>query len=210
MNNLKFFFGHSVARNNSEQTERSKIIFQFVLMLIASILCGVFFVQILSDNYLDNALVNVSKHFNAPFKGHTDIEGILSSYLSYCFFDICCIVLIYIFSFSFISYAVTDITIAFCGFRFGMGIALLWQLAFVRIGFFNCGVFVVLRLLMLVVLLIYSYKMAFYSLRIRISSTNGRAVIFTKGFFSTLLFSLSAVGVTLIIDGLYCLLIYIF
>ena len=210
MNNLKFFFGHNSARNNSEQLERSKIIFQFVLMLIASILCGVFFVQILSDSYLDNVLVNVSKHFNAPFKGHTDIDGVLSSYLAYSFSDICCIVIIYIFSFSFISYIVTDITIAFCGFRFGVGIALLWRLAFVRIGFFNCGVFVVLRLLMLVILLIYSYKMAFYSLRIRISSTNGRAAIATKGFFSTLIFSASVSGAMLIIDGLYCLLIYIF
>lgn len=210
MNSSNFFYKHREVRRDTEYTERCKIVFQFVLMLIASVLCGIFFTRLLSDEYLNSVLFDISKHFNAPFRELGEPREILMRYLSYCLSDLCCIVLVYLFSFSFINYAVTDMVIVFCGFKFGLSAALIWKITFVRIGFANCILFFALRGVLLVILLIYSYRMAIYSLHIRRFSSNGRAMIGARDFLNILLLSISVLGSILIINGLYCLLIYIF
>lgn len=210
MVNRKSFDRSNTMRHNALEVEKTKIIFQFVLMLTASVLCGIFFTRLLSYEFLNSTLINVSRHFNAPFRGCGSFDEILSKYLEFCGCDIVCLTLLLLFSFSFINYIISDLVLIFSGFKFGMSIAVIWYFSFARIGFGNSFTFLILRSIALVVILIYSYRMALYSLDIRKFSDNGRVVLNKKHLLSILLFTVNILGLIFIINGLYCLLIYIF
>ena len=111
--------------NHIEQvTEKQKIIFQFVLMTIASIIAGFCFAHLLNAETLNNSLMaNISCFFSDLASG--TFSEIFSSYLMLGIIDCLWVCLGFIFTFSFINYIVSDIFLIFSGFKFGINSALI-------------------------------------------------------------------------------------
>lgn len=191
-------FKHSI------RTEKEKIIFQFTLMLIASIVCGMLFSKLLSDSALQSSADKIVRHFC-----NQDIDGNMLSafkkyYILFCIPSIICVAVVFIFSFSFVNYVVTDTVLVFLGFRYGFNSALIAVSALSKIGIFHSLVYWILHAVIIAVALIYSCRMAFYSLTLRSFSANGRLIVERKALLSSLIFTLTVVGLILIVGGVYC------
>ncbi|MBQ8300489.1 MAG: hypothetical protein IJX57_00755 [Clostridia bacterium] len=179
--------------------EKQKIIFQFLLITLSAFIAGILFIKILSDESLANILDSITRHFNTDFSA----DNFGSMLFRQCVPDIICIALLYVFSFSFINYIVSDLTLAFLGFRFGI-CAYLSVLA--SLSFVMTVIFIFLRVIILGIILIYCCNISMQSLHLKKIHSNGRVSIDTKVFISITLSAVSTIGATLIIYGLYCLL----
>lgn len=192
------------------EAEKAKIIFQFSLMLIVSVIGGICLAKLVRDEVSEGLSEIVCRHFLTLFTDGVELRDGVLYILRLCTADIACICIMLIFSFSFINYTVTDMVMVFCGFRFGLDVAVVFGTALKSIGGFDFAVFVVLRAAVALVLLAYACKTAIYSLNIRRFSYNGRLIISPKSVITAFLLTLTLLGAVLFINGLYCLLIYIF
>ncbi|MBE6576673.1 MAG: hypothetical protein E7653_00870 [Ruminococcaceae bacterium] len=184
--------------------EKIKILFQFAIMLIASIVLGVCLARVISIDLRSTATANILRHFSPQ---GTKGVGDFLEYLRYSAFDVIVVVLLVIFSFSFINYIISDIVIVMYGAKLGIASSLL--LAIPEVRAFDRFVFFTFKPLLLILIVLFSYKMALFSLEIRRFSNNGRLVADRRKTLSMLLASLAFIGLILIINGLYCLCLYI-
>lgn len=189
---MKFTSLHNKKQIN---LEKQKIIFQFSLVTLASLIAGILFIKTLSGEGVASLLDGIIKHFST--------DASLGIFIRQCLPDIICILLLYLFSFSIINYVATDLILSFLGFKFGI-CAHLTFLAPISLATASISVF--LRILLLGVILVYSCRIAIYSLHLKKFLPNGRVAINRKPFISMTLSCMSTIGVTLIIYGLYCLL----
>ena len=103
---------------NNIKLERYKITFQFALMVIASIICGICISRMLSDMFVSAANDKICQHFFTVKMPRALFEYFVD-YLKMSAFDIALITLILIFSFSFINYVISDLILVFAGIRLG-------------------------------------------------------------------------------------------
>lgn len=196
-------------RKCSVKIEKEKIVFQFILMLIASAVCGICFSKLLNGTALQNVADRIIRHFCTPYAGGSTLSVFRRSYILFCIPNIICVVAVFVFSFSFINYVITDIVLAFLGFRYGFNSALIAVSALSEIGVFNSLAYWVLYAVILAAVLFYSCRMAFYSLTLRSFSANGRLIVEKKALLSSLLFALTVIGLILIVGGVYCLFVIV-
>jgi hypothetical protein len=185
--------------------ERYKIAFQFFLMLTASIICGVCLTKILSEGLRSNAYEKIIRHFISAKIPRTFFEYFVD-YIKMSSMDILIILGIFIFSFSFINYVVTDILIVFIGMRFGFGAFLLSST--LNVSFTDKMAFYIFKIIIIVMMFVFSYMMAVYSLEIRRFSSNGRLINSKRKLGSMIICFVTFIGLILISNGLYCLCIY--
>ena len=196
--------------NHIEQvTEKQKIIFQFVLMTIASIIAGFCFAHLLNAETLNNSLMaNISCFFSDLASG--TFSEIFSSYLMLGIIDCLWVCLGFIFTFSFINYIVSDIFLIFSGFKFGINSALIKLIGVHHIGVVNSLSYWILKGCYLVMLTWYLCKLAFYSADMKRFSSNGRTILNKNLTISCFLLMVSALGIVFIVNAIYFLIIYIF
>ena len=192
------------------EIEKAKIIFQFVLMIVASFIGGILFARLLSDTAIDKLSQNVISHFSLQLRERFYIGELIEAFFKVCRVDVACVIILFVFSFSFVNYIVTDIVLIFCGFRVGINVALMYSISLSNIGYANSIIFFIFKAILIATLLFYACKMAISSLHLRRFSENGRMIADRRLLASVVLFAATVLGLTLIIDGLYCLLIYIF
>lgn len=179
-------------RNKSQiRLEKQKIVFQFTVVLIASFVAGTLFIRLISDEALRTISERISNHFLS--------EASKSFFFKNCTVDILCVFILYLFSFSFINYVVSDIIIAFTSFNFGIfsRLCILFNNQFSILIFF--------KLVLLLLIYIYSCKIAMDSLKLKKFLPNGRISIDNKTFTKITVLTVSVIAVILIINGLYCL-----
>lgn len=191
------------------KTEKAKILFQFILMLIASVVCGIFFSQLLSENVLFEINKKIQLYFSSFFYNCYYAEDYLDNFLYLSSFDLISAFILFIFSFSFLNYIVSDIIIISHGFCFGMNLSIFKMISFSQIGTSRSLLYFVSRFILLLLLSFCAYTMALYSLRLRLFTNNGRAIINKKLFLKMFLFTLTMLGTILMINGLYCLFIFL-
>ncbi len=190
---------------NSTEAEKAKIVFQFAVMLILSVVGGICFSNMLTPTAIQRFTAKLYISFNAS---SSDVS-FLDIFSKIALVDVACVLLLFVFSFSFINYVVSDITILFCGFRFGVNSAVIKLAGFEQLGIGNSLVFWILKGLLLLFVLLYACLAAFKSLELRKAGVSRRTTINNKSLFRIVLYTISAIIITLLIDGLYCLLIYV-
>ena len=195
---------------HAAETEKNKIVFQFALMLIASVIGGICFSNLLSDSALEKAMMKIISHFEASAKSSTGFSGLMLEYINFCLSDIICAVALFIFSFSFVNYIVSDAVLVFLGFRYGMNAAIIKLASFSVIGVGNSLSYWLLRAVILSVFMLFSCRMAFYSLTLRKFSPNGRLVVDRRALISEIIYLLTVIGLLLMINGLYCIFVFVF
>ena len=190
---------------NSTETEKAKIVFQFAVMLIVSVIGGICFSNMLTPTAIQRFTAKLYISFNAssPEVSFWDIFSKIA------LVDIACILVLFVFSFSFINYVISDIVILFLGFRFGVNSAVIKLAGFEQLGIGNSLVFWIFKGVLLLAVVLYACLAAFKSLEFRKIGANRRTTINNKSLFRIILYTLSTIVVTLIIDGIYCLLIYV-
>ena len=179
-------------RNKSQiRLEKQKIVFQFTLVLVAAFVAGVLFVRLISENALSAISERISKHFLS--------EATASFFIKNCAVDVVCVFVLYLFSFSFINYVISDIILAFVGFRFGI---------FSRLCVLSDtgnAIFIFFKLLLLLLIFVYSCKIAMDSLKLKKILPNGRVSVESQTFTQITVLTVIAVVLVFIINGLYCL-----
>ncbi len=184
----------SLHNRNQIGLEKQKIVFQFSLVGVSSAIAGMLFIKILSMDCTAGILESMRRYFTESPSS--------ASFGKQCLPDILCIAVLYIFSFSFINYIVTDFILMFSGFNFGICA----RLCFMSNSGYISWISVLTKTLILIVVLSYACKIAIQSLGLKKILSNGRVTIDSKVFASMSLSAISTVGATLIIHGLYCLL----
>ena len=185
-------------RNSDINLEKQKIVFQFFLVTVSAFIGGLLFTKLLSGEKIAELSLSVVEHFN--FK--VDLHILLSATLKQSIIDIVCILLIFLFSFSYFNYLATDLILAFLGFRTGINISLCF---FSFIGKFLLFTSLLFKVFLLLILAIYSCKAAIFSLKLKRTLPNGRVTIDSKILISLTILTTSTIGVSIIINGLYCL-----
>jgi len=198
---------HSI---KSLEVEKIKIVFQFLLMLSASFICGICLLNIITQEAVNNAFLVICRHFTSPFEGSVSFFHKLRSYLTFCLSDILSVLLLFIFSFSFFNYFASDIVIIYQGFAFGVNASLLCCVGSAYVSIVHIFAYVLCRLLIIISLVVYAYKMSCYSLNIRKFSARGRITLSFKSFVNMFVSMIAVIGFILIVKGLYCLTILFF
>ncbi len=188
-------------------TEKKKIIFQFILMLVSSVIGGICFSKLLSHEMTETAILRISHHFSVSYLNDFGFSEFLKEFFELCLPDIICISILLLASFTFINYMVTDFVLVFLGFRYGINSALL-NIADISIS--TSLLFCVLRIIILAIFLVYSCRMAFYALSFRRFSSNGRLVLSKSKLISAFIFTLTVIGAIFIINGIYSVFAFVF
>lgn len=210
--NTNSYFG-SASDSRVMRLERVKIAFQFLLMTVCSLTIGFLISGALSDSFYEESVLGVSSHFETLFVNCGSIYDYISCIALYSIYDIICIAVIFCVSFAAFNYVATDFVLVYNGVRSGLAISFLF--AFVTaercsygIGLGRYTVFIIFKLAILVLLFSYSYRAAVSSSTLRRTEKNGRIVINPRMALRFLLYTFANVGSVLVINGLYCWLIY--
>lgn len=196
------------AYRRETELEKNKIIFQFALMLIASVIGGICFSNLLSEGALERAALKIISHYGAS--ADNGVSELVLQYLVVCLPDIICVLVLFLFSFSFVNYVVSDAVLVFLGFRYGVNSAIIKITSFSVVGVGNSLAYWLLRASVLTVFMIFSCRMAFYSLSLRKFSQNGRLALDRKALLSQIIYALTVIGLLLMINGLYCIFVFVF
>ena len=112
--------------------EKAKIVFQFSLMVVASVLAGIFLAKLASDEVLGISIDKLCVHFTKQ----SGAAMFFSNCLRACLSDLICLSILFVFSFSFVNYFATDLVLLFVGFKYGFGCALIC-LDIAAVGYLN-------------------------------------------------------------------------
>ena len=164
---------------SASDIERKKIFFQFLLMLIAALVGGICFVKCFEQDISYDIRSKIINSFSEV--SFTDLET--TSFLRNVFFSclpyFCSTLIIFLFSFSYVSYVLSDIILALNGFFTGILITLV-ALCLTPKYFISAAVFIICTITSLLILLYFAYTCALISLGIRLRSSNGRMIFSHK------------------------------
>ncbi len=194
--------------SRNTELEKTKILFQFILMLVASVIGGICFSGLLGEQAIFDLTQCLSAHFNTKVTD-ADISFLLVKVIRTSLIDLCGISVIFVFSFSFINYMITDLLLVFFGFKFGLNASVIAVSGPVSMGIGNSLSYWLIKCGVLVIILICACKMAVRSLDMkRHSSDNGRLFFYKSTTFMLFIDTLVAIGAVLICNTLYCIFIY--
>lgn len=205
-------FGSNL-RGNPQRLERIKILFQFLLMLVCSFAIGWMLANSVSEAFYQNSVLGISAHFETVFINCNTFYDYIKAILLYALSDILSVFIIFIVSFSAFNYVISDFLLVYNGIRVGFSVSFLSSFISDPIFAYNVGllryiVFAFFKAVILLLILDYSYRAAVYSQKLKITSPNGRPNIKIKVFLPFIVYTLTYVGSVIIINGVYCWLIY--
>ncbi len=193
------------------ELEKNKIIFQFTLMIIVSVVGGICFSKLLGETVLEKLTEQIINHFSSKLPSEKVLSYLTARLFKTALSDFLCIVTVFVFSFSFINYTVSDAVIVFCGFKFGINTAVIVMSKVTALGIGNSLSYILIRGIMLAVLLRFACKMAIYALDIRrFSASNARVIYNQRTILSMLVLTFSTFLISALFNLVYCIFIYIF
>lgn len=200
-------------RGDPQKLERIKILFQFVLMLICSIIIGLMLVNSLSETFYQNSMLGISAHFETVFINCKTFYDYIKAILLCALSDILSLLIIFVVSFSAFNYAVSDILLVYNGLRIGFSVSFLSAFISNSLFAYNIGrlrfvVFVFFKAVILLLILDYAYRAAVYSRKLKLTTPSGRPNIKIKVLLPFTVYTLTYIGSVIIINGVYCWLIY--
>jgi hypothetical protein len=174
-------------------------------MLAASVFLGVCVSRLFSEQMKIQALNSILCHFSPQRSGEAFLGGFFN-FLKFSAPDFFAALIALIFSFSFINYVISDMIIVIYGVKLGIGCALI---AATGISGIDKLIYFAFRPLLVILIVLFLYRMALMSLSIRRFTQNGRFAPERRSTLTLLLSTLCFCGVIMIINGLYCLCLYI-
>ena len=195
--------------------EKTKIIFQYTLMVIAAAIAGWLLPRFFGDALWQKASQAITAHFSLPFSALEGIGVILQRVYSYFKPTLLCIILVAVFSFSSLSCLVTDCVLIYLGMRVGCSLSVLSSLAKGATivssppGTVCRFLFVVFQLLLVVIFWLYSLRAAKYSYELRVYSKEGRALLPKKAVGALLLYTTLYTIMLFLLHALYGYSIYL-
>lgn len=201
-------------KNDPLSVERAKIGFQFVLMTVCSFLMGALLISFLSVEFYSQSVLRVSTHFETVFINCSDVKDYIFSILLYALGDIISIAVVFVVSFAVFNYTVSDIVLIYNGIKVGFAVFFLYSFVSNTSIAYNIGVlryiiFVFFKAVLLLLILDYSYRSAVYSAKFKSVNKAGRPDIKPKVLFPFMLNTLTYIGAVIILNGLYCWLMYV-
>ena len=179
----------------ADNIEKKKILFQFVLMILAAFVGGVCFTKAVAPYLSFGVGQRIVLSFSAPafskFKLINFIYNVIKSCLP-CFISVGVVL---VFSFSYVSYVISDIILAINGFCTGMLITLV-NIYAIRIQVVSSIIFIICISTSLLILFCFTYYCALFSLnvRMRASAINGRMALSPAGLALIILKTLAVCG----------------
>lgn len=211
---MKIHKGRPFAKNDPLSIERAKIGFQFILMTVCSFLMGALLISFLSEEFYAKSVLRVSTHFETVFINCSELREYIFSVLLYALSDIISIAVVFVVSFAVFNYIASDIVLIYNGIKTGFTVFFLYSfvsnasLAY-NIGSLRYLIFVFFKAVILLLILDYSYRSAVYSAKFKTFNNMGRPNINPKVLFPFILNTLTYIGSVIILNALYCWLMYI-
>lgn len=200
--------------SNDFQIERMKILIQFLIMLLASLLAGGIFTEFLGAEALLTLSQRVSTHFVAPFAGCMGLGDAVGAVVRYSAAELICVVVTFVFSFSVLNYLTSDLILVYRGFTFGFSACLLYRMLMMehmgyQPGWLRFFIFVGAKGCILLGFFLYSWRAALHSYELKRLNDAGRAIWNTRVMGALILGTLAFCGLILFFNGFYCLLIFV-
>ena len=212
---MKKIYGSSVKNHISPQKlEKMKIAFLFSSVSIISAIFGGLVANYISTEIYTSSLFLISNHFETAFLECSDFMEYANIIARYSLSDIISLLIIFAVSFSMLNYLVTDIVIFYSGMKFGVSVVFLGGFSRASdlpytVGKIRLFVFVVIELAILLLMLYYAYHAAMSSVSFRRTDASGRPNIKTRDILLFLLKTAACIGAMLILNTVYCCLLYI-
>ena len=191
--------------------ESAKILFQYLLMILASSVCGAAMNQMLSDAFINDQLSGVILHFEGMFLGCDGLLSYLRCLLRYSMLDLISLAGLFACSFSIFNYVISDLILVFNGFRLGFcGVFLTHFLKGQGVYSLTYGTFFmfwIFRLSVVFLLLRFAFRGALWARKMKSYLPGGRKALRGRvliSFVSSLLFTACSI---LMLNTLYCVLI---
>jgi len=211
---LKIHKGRPPAKGDPISIERAKIGFQFILMTVCSFIMGALIISFLNEEFYGKSVLRVSTHFETVFINCSEAREYIFSILLYALSDIISVAAIFIVSFAVFNYVASDIVLIYNGIKSGFAVFFLYpfvsnaSLAY-NIGFLRYLIFVFFKTIILLLILDYSYRSGVYSVKLKTFNNTGRSDIKPRVLFPFVLNTLTYIGAVIILNALYCWLMYI-
>lgn len=198
---------------NDLHKEKIKIIFQYSLMLIASVIAGGAFTYLLENEFLLQVSYRMSVHFEIPFANCAGITEVIQTILQYSLPELIGILTLCVFSFSAITDFIADLILVYEGFHSGFSALLLYQMKAASVGYYpktgHVGTFVLFKGIILVCFFLYAFRITLYSHDGRQWNETGRAVFSMRMLAMILIRTVAFSGLILLLNSLYGVLIFL-
>lgn len=179
-------------KNKFQYIEKKKIVFQFFLVSIFSFIAGVLFVNLASDEFLSDIARSLEINTNID-------EDFLYSVLKNALSDISVVIILYIFSFSFINYLISDFVLAFWGFKTGLYV---YTYFLSNIRYVKLFALISIKIALLAVVLLFACSLGIKSLSLVRYRPNSRIRIDKKCLVSITILTVSTIGAIIVLNAI--------
>ena len=174
------------------EMEKKKIIFQFSLVSLFSFASGIIFVSFASHEFLSYVVQNI---FYASAVGGSFTNILLKK----CSGDIFVITGLFVFSFSYINYLITDFALFYWGFKLGFYSRIFY---ISHMSYRRMFAHITAICILLVIYLVFSCSLAIKTLYLVKHRANGRVSFDKRCLLSIMVLSISALGATFVINSI--------
>ena len=182
--------------------EKARILFQFSLVTVISLIGGILFASLLSDG----AIWRTSQKLLLSLNQDIGDDRLIYKICSVSTVEIIGISVIFLCSFTRFKYAVTNLTLLFFGFKLGVSSSVVRLTEVSQIGFVHALAFWTLKSAILFLILYCAYMLGFMSLANTQAALEVNVVI--KQFASKTVFALAVMLCLLLLNAIYCYIIY--
>ena len=183
---------------SANDIERKKIFFQFALMLIAALIGGICFIKAFEASISHDVRSKIISGFSGASSNDFELMRFVRGIITSCLPYFASVFLIFVFSFSYVSYVISDILLALNGFFTGALITLV-ALCLSPIYFLPAAIFIICTITSLLVLLYFAHTCALLSLGIRLRASNGRMIFSHKKLLYATIKTIATLGTFIIL-----------
>ena len=189
---------------NDLDRKKAKILFQFSLVTVISLIGGILFTALLSDN----ATWRLSQKLLLSLSQAICYDRLLAKIWSISVWEILGISIIFLCSFTRAKYAVTNLVLIFFSFKLGVSSSIMRLTEISKLGFVPPLAFWVLKGFVVFLVLYYGYMLGFISLKSNSQAALGVKYPNLKRYAIKTLFALLIALCVLLINAIYCFIIY--
>ena len=193
----------SLSRNDN-----AKIFVQYILISFVSFLVGVSVCRVLPETVWTSLEQAISIHFEIPFRHVQRWQEVLLLILRYAKFDLLCIGVLFICSFTIVTLPLCELAMACQSGSLGVAVGLLIQVK--QVAAYppsNCevGCFIGFRLLLFLLFVLYAVYTVSFADSFKIGVERGRTVFHYKKLLPFILHTVVFSGTVLLLIAGYCL-----
>lgn len=193
--------------------EKIKIMLQYIIMIVCSVVLGWVTVKLLPDSFLSSVADGIPRHFGSLFENCESFRDGLLCVISYSRLDLLAVSMIAISVFTVFNCLISDFVLVFRGFCFGFCCSYLTYFPSVAsehgVGIFRFLIYSFFKIVIASLLLLYSYRSSLYAMGMKKYTPVGRTVIDKRLLMSFILFTVAMLGAVMIVQGIYCLTIFL-